>query len=46
LVVGNGDRSYELLTSSHSDESVDEVVEFAISLALEFEGVEVEVVEL
>lgn len=29
LVVGNGGRSYELLTSSHPDESIDEALEFA-----------------
>jgi len=46
LVVGNGDRDYDLLTSSHPNESVEEVVEFARSLALEFQGQEVQVVEL
>jgi len=46
LVVGNGDRDYDLLTSSHPSESVEEAVAFAKSLALEFEGQEVQVVEL
>jgi hypothetical protein len=46
LVVGNGERDYDLLTSSHPNESVEEVVEFARSLTLEFEGQEVQVVEL
>jgi hypothetical protein len=46
LVVGDGTRDYDLLTSSHPDESVQEAVEFARSLTLEFEGLEVDVVEL
>lgn len=46
LVVGMGDRDYDLLTSSHPGESIDEVVEFAESLRLELEGLEVQVVEL
>lgn len=46
LVVGKGDRDYHLLTSSHPNESVEEVVGFARSLALEFEGHEVQIVEL
>ncbi len=46
LVVGTGERDYSLLTSSHPNETVEEVVEFAKSLSLEFEGQEVQVVEL
>ncbi len=46
LVVGNGDRDYDLLTSSHPNESVEEAVAFARSLTLEFEGQEVQIVEL
>lgn len=46
LVVGDGSRDYDLLTSSHSDESVQEAVEFAESLTLEAAGEEVDVVEL
>ena len=46
LVVGDGERDYHLLTSNHPDQSVDEAVEFARSLTLEFEGYEVEVIEL
>ena len=46
LVVGNGDRDYDLLTSSHPDESVEDAVQFAKSLTLEFEGQEVEIVEI
>lgn len=46
LVVGNGDRSYDLLTSSHPNASVEEAVAFARSLQLELEGEEVQVVEL
>ena len=46
LVVGEGDRDYHLLTSSHPGESVAEVIEFARSLTLECEGQDVQVVEL
>jgi hypothetical protein len=46
LVVGDGTRDYDLLTSSHPDESIQEVIQFAKSLTLELEGLEVEVVEL
>src|SRR5262245_49140197 len=45
LVVGNGGRSYELLTSSHPDESIDEALEFARSLTGKFEGKEVQLLE-
>lgn len=46
LVVGDGTRDVDLLTSSHPGASVEEAVDFARSLALELEGSEVEVVEL
>lgn len=46
LVVGDGSRDYDLLTSSHPDASIEAAVEFAKSLTLEFEGLEVQVVEL
>ncbi len=46
LVAGNGERDYELLTSSHPNESVEEAVRFARSLTLELQGEEVQVVEL
>jgi hypothetical protein len=46
LVVGDGSRDYDLLTSSHPNESVEEVVEFAKLLTLEFEGSEIDIVEL
>jgi hypothetical protein len=36
--VGDGTRPYEMLTSSHPDESLAAVVEFAKSLSLEFDG--------
>jgi len=45
LVVGDGSRDYELLTSSHPGESLEGVVAFAKSLHGKFGG-EVEVVEL
>lgn len=45
LVVGQGDRDYDLLTSSHAGQSVEEVVAFASSLTGEFRG-EVQLVEL
>jgi len=38
LVVGLGDRDYDLLTSSHPNESVADAVRFADSLTGEFEG--------
>ena len=38
IVVGNGDRDCFILTSSHPDESVEEVVRFADSLTGEYEG--------
>jgi hypothetical protein len=46
LVVGDGSRDYHLLTSSHPDASIEEAVQFAKSLTLEFQGHEVQVVEL
>jgi hypothetical protein len=36
IVVGNGDRNYHLLTSSHA--SVEEAIRFANALTGEFEG--------
>lgn len=37
-VVGDGSRDYHLLTSSHPDESLEEVIQFAESLTGEFKG--------
>ena len=45
LVVGDGSRDYELLTSSHPEETLDQAVAFAQSLTGDFKG-EVQVVEL
>ena len=45
LVVGDGSRDYDLLTSSHPGKSVEEAVAFAELLALEFAG-EVQIIEL
>ena len=41
LVVGNGERNYDLLTSSHPNESIEEAVAFARSLTLGSGGQEV-----
>ena len=38
IVVGDGSRDYQMLTSSHADESVEEAVRFAGSLTGEYEG--------
>lgn len=38
IVVGDGSRDYHLLTSSHPDESLEEVIQFAESLTGEFKG--------
>lgn len=46
LVVGDGSRDYDLLTSSHPGESLEAAVAFANNLALHSAGPEVEVVEL
>lgn len=46
LVVGDGSRDYDRLTSSHPGESLEAVVAFANDLALELAGLEVGVVEL
>jgi len=46
LVVGDGSRDYDLLTSSHPGESIEEAVAVARSLGLKFEGMEVDVVDL
>jgi hypothetical protein len=45
LVVGRGDRDYDLLTSSHPDESVEDAVRFAGSLTGKYEG-KVHIVEV
>ena len=45
LVVGDGSRHYDLLTSSHPAKSVEEAIAFAASLTGNFVG-EVEVVKL
>jgi hypothetical protein len=45
LVVGLGDRDYDLLTSSHPNESVEDAVRFAGSLTGKYEG-EVHIVEV
>ena len=46
-VIGpDGKRDYDLLTSSHPEESVEEVIEFAKSLTGEFAGHEIQVVTL
>jgi hypothetical protein len=46
LLVGDGTRDYDLLTSSHPNETVDEVVKFAEGLGLEFVNVDVQIVVL
>jgi hypothetical protein len=38
LVVGFGERDYDLLTSSHPDENVEDAVRFADSLTGKYEG--------
>jgi hypothetical protein len=45
LCVGDGSDPYDMLTSSHPHESLEQAVAFARSLTLEFTG-EVQVVEL
>jgi hypothetical protein len=45
LCVGDGSRPYEMLTSSHVNESLADALAFAQALGLEFSG-EVQVVEL
>lgn len=44
ICVGDGRNPYSLLTSSHPNESLDDVKRFALSLELEYAG-EIEVVE-
>lgn len=44
IVVGNGNNENFILTSSHPGESLEEAIEFARSLSLEYVG-EVQVVE-
>ena len=44
LCVGDGSNPYEMLTSSHPDETLEEAVKFAENLQLEYSG-EVEVIE-
>jgi hypothetical protein len=46
LVVGDGSRDYDLLTSSHAGESLQQVVEFVMSVTPESADTEVQVVEL
>jgi hypothetical protein len=46
LVVGDGSRNCYILTSFQPNESVEEAVIFAKSLTGEFEGQEVQIVEL
>ncbi len=46
LVVGDGNRECYILTTSHPDEQVADAVKFAVSLGLEFEGQEVQIVEV
>lgn len=46
IVVGDGDRDYDLLTSSHPGESVEDALAFARSLRLEFAGDDIQVLEL
>jgi hypothetical protein len=45
LIVGDGSRNYDMLTSSHPSKSVNEVVAFANSLTGEFAG-DVQIVQL
>ena len=45
LVVGDGSRDYDLLTSSHPNASIDDAVSFAKSLTGEYAG-DVQIVEL
>ena len=45
LVVGDGSRDYDLLTSSHPNDSLEGAIEFAKSLAGELKG-DIQVVEL
>jgi len=45
LVVGDGSRKYDLLTASHTGESLQQAINFAKSLTGEFVG-DVQVVEL
>jgi hypothetical protein len=45
LVVGDGSSDYDLLTSSHPGESLDDAIRFAKCLTGEFSG-EVQVLEL
>ncbi len=44
LVVGDGNRNYFMLTTSHPGETLEEAVEFACCLTDEFSG-EVQIVE-
>jgi hypothetical protein len=38
LCVGLGDDAYDLLTASHPDETLEEAIELARSLGIEYEG--------
>lgn len=46
LIVGDGSRDYDLLTSSHPGESIDDVVRFAESLTGKYSDGGVQVVNL
>jgi hypothetical protein len=45
ICVGDGSNAYDLLTSSHPEQSLDEAISFARSLTGEFSG-EIQIVEL
>ncbi|HWQ92539.1 MAG TPA: hypothetical protein VN673_12775 [Clostridia bacterium] len=45
LVVGDGSRGYDLLTSSHPEETIEQAVAFAHSLSGDLKG-DVQIVEL
>ena len=45
-MVGDGGRKYDLLTSSHPGDAVADAIEFAKGLLLEFEGAEIQVLDL
>jgi hypothetical protein len=46
IVVGDGSQDYNLLTSSHPGESLEQAIAFAKSLRLELAGTDVQVLEL
>ena len=45
IVVGNGDRNYDMVTSSHPSESVEDVIRYADALVGELAG-ETQVIEI